>query len=179
MDNSMIKKYAVTFGRARNNLLLVVAFTTINLILAAFESGFFFLFSATMPTIIFEFIGAPVGIILAFGGVLIYLICWLLAKKYRAFILVALILFSIDTIVFFILLFGVMAAFEIGYLLEIAFHAWVMFYLITGTMAWVRLMKVTPEQIKSAQAEVAKETANAEADAALKSISDKDDEDPK
>ncbi|MCL2573773.1 MAG: hypothetical protein FWE34_04375 [Defluviitaleaceae bacterium] len=45
-----------------------------------------------------------VDILAAFLGISVYFICWMLSKYVRAFILVAFIIFSIDTILFVVLI---------------------------------------------------------------------------
>ena len=151
MDAIAIQQQLLKFKGARNNLLLVVIFTTINLFLTAFETGFYFLFSATVPQIIFE-IGQIIaidsqnkaflfgGAIVAFIGIAMYLVCWSLANRFRVAILVALILFSIDTLlcVFFVFT----GPFDIMFLVDIAFHIWVLITLIFGVIAWAKLQGV-------------------------------------
>jgi hypothetical protein len=53
--------------------------------------------------------------------------------------IVALVFFSIDTL----LLFGWMVwnVFEGSYLIDILFHAWVLYYLIVGTMSGAKIFK--------------------------------------
>jgi len=155
MDTAMIKQQALKFKNARTNLLMVVVFTTVNLILAAFNAGIYMLFSATIPQLIFE-TGRIVAEELEINGILIiglviailiislYFICWLLTKRSRVFILVALIFFSIDSLLFLFLTLA--AEFEISFLLDIAFHGWVMFYLINGTIAWAKLRGVSADE---------------------------------
>jgi len=164
MDIAAIKRQLVKFKGARNNLLLVVAFTIINLFLTAFETGYYFLFSAAVPQAFFE-IGQGLaddyqnnaflitGAILAFIGIAIYLVCWSLSKRYRVFILVALILFSIDTLLCLFFVFG--GEFNPFYLLDVACHIWVLYYLITGTIAWAKLRGVNHEDLNNAMNAIA------------------------
>jgi len=181
MNNTNIKTNAVKFTRARGNLLLVVTFTLINILLLAFESDFYLLFSATVPMIVLEFFmeeaaisGIPVyttiGIIIALFGVLVYFVFWLLSKRVRAFILISLIVFAIDTLLFVMLIAGAFLLdgwFEPAFLIDLAFHAWILFYLITGTVAWAKLKGVSTEQLQEAKAAI----SDIEATSALNEIS--------
>jgi len=149
-----------TFSISRNNLLAVLAFTCVNLVLALTNSDFFFLFSARIPLFLlyldayqwtpgsYDF--SMFGIIAAFSSVSLYAIFWGVAKKHKGWIIAALVYFSIDILV---MLFVVMFAgldFELFSFIEIAFMAWIMFYLISGTRAWSKLRKM-PQQDESMQ----------------------------
>ena len=136
------------FKSARGNLLLVALFSAINLLLIASDANFYMLFSASVPLYIFavfrELGLASIGLAAALVGVGIYFLFWVLSKRNRVFMLVAMILFALDTL----LLLGISfyGNFEFSSLLDIAVHAWVLFYLITGTAAWAKLKNVTPEE---------------------------------
>jgi len=129
-----------TFDTARSNLLLVIAFTTINVILANTNSDLFFLFSASIPIML----SALFGMIPAFVAIAIYVLCWALSKKQRAWIVVALVFFLVDVLFLLWIIFGVLDGFSFSILIELAFTAWVMFYLIIGTRAWSKL-RTMPE----------------------------------
>ena len=177
-DNlGMIKKQSITFRRARANLLLVIALTTVNLILAAFQSEFYILFSATIPTIIYGYSllegFAAIGLAIALVMVGVYLLCYLMSKKRRIFMLIALIFFAVDTLLFAYILYAAVTfeGFEIGYMIEVAFCGWIMFYLITGTIAWAKLRKVSDEEIEAVRLAVASEENKSEEKAAMDEIS--------
>jgi len=175
MDTEQIKKQSVIFKRARGNLLLVVAFTVINLILMAAGSNFYLLFSATVPGLVYIATWySAVGLIAALAITAVYLVCYLLSKKYRVFILVAMILFAVDTAIFLFLLFEIMAAatFEFMFLVELAFHAWILFYLITGTVAWAKLRKVTAGELEAARESIENEEAKAALDETKSALDD-------
>ena len=151
MDAAEIKQQITVFERARNNLLAVIAFSTVNLFLSAFGADLYFLFSATMPQFIFEIgknldiemgtdIFMIVGFIVAVVTIIPYFVFWILAKRIRTLMLAALIFFGIDTLVLLFLIFGI--GFEVSYLFEIAFHGWVLFYLINGVQAWSQTRSV-------------------------------------
>lgn len=159
MDAAEIKKLVLQFNKTRGNLLLVIAFTAVNLFLSAFRADYYLLFSATAPQFIYE-VGRSlsqeyqngaymtIGLVVAFVVILLYLICWALAKRSRAFILVALILFGVDSILFVYLFLA--AGFEASYLLDVAFHVWILYYLISGVIVWARLRGVSADEINAA-----------------------------
>ena len=107
MDAGSIRQQVLKLNKARSNLLLVVGFSAVNLLLAAVGANLHFLFSATFPEMVFYFFQGmaeemnsnavlAIGLAIALIGILGYFLCWLLGKRWRAFILVALIFFSID-----------------------------------------------------------------------------------
>jgi len=190
MNNLEITKQAVMFNRSRSNLLLVVAFTTINLFLFITGSTISFLFSAIIPRVILMRADALAwshnndvlwlgGIVLAFSCVFIYCLCWMMAKRQRVWILIALIFFSIDAVVFTYFLFIGLAAgiFELFVLIEVAFYGWIMYYLITGTIAWSKLRHVTPQQFAQAAQDAGSAAATTEAQNALKNLNPDDEDD--
>ena len=158
MDQATIRKQALKFHTARRNLLSVVCFTALNLLLTAIDAGIYFPFSATVPQFAFEvgkglagdlqnntflFIGLFIAVILA----ALYLVCWFFAKRTRGFIAVALVFFSLDSLLFLFIIF--ISDFELSLLLDVAFHGWVLFSLISGTIAWAKLRKVSVEEINA------------------------------
>lgn len=142
------------FLRSRNNLLLVIAFTTVNVFLLLLNTDLSFLFSATFP-IFFVGIGQVfteqtgsnafllIGTVIAFISIALYAVCYFLSKKRKVFILVALVLFVLDTL---LLLWLSLLEFEVSSLIDIAFHVWILYYLIIGVAAWSGLKKLPPEQ---------------------------------
>jgi hypothetical protein len=154
MDTTDIKQQVIIFEKSRNNLLSVIIFTVINLILTYFDAGVNFLFSATLPQFVLEIAKAMnsemennvliiVGLIIAFIIIIPYFIFWILAKRVRVLILVALIFFSIDSLLLLYLIFNM--EFNFSVLLEIAFHVWILYYLIIGVKAWYKLRSINTE----------------------------------
>lgn len=144
---------------ARANLVLVVVFTLINVVLCLLGQDSYFLFSAIVPYFI-AMIGAMWGglfppeyyadmdmteadffpvsfvIICAVVAILIiavYFILWLLSKKHVAFMIAALVLFIIDTVLMPIL-FGI----SLEWILDYVFHAWVLISLILGIVNYFK-----------------------------------------
>lgn len=153
------------FKNSRYNLLLVVAFTLINLVLLITDTDTFFLFSAYIPYGIVdlgmlvcgkypaEFYqqnaiaetldpSAFVGfVIVAAIIVLLYLACWFFSKKVKTgWLVFALIIFIIDTVAL-VFIFG----FESDNIVDIIFHIWVIASLIMGISAGSKLKKLPPE----------------------------------
>lgn len=54
-----------------------------------------------------------------------YLLCWIFSKNHYGWMIAALVLFSLDTL-------WLLLNFDIGFLLDILFHGYVLFYLIMG-----------------------------------------------
>ena len=172
MDSTVIKAQAVKFNKARNNLLAVVAFTVINLFLIAFDFDLSFLFSAFVPQIlqiiVHEFFSMSIGLIIGLAFTSVYLVCYALSKRWRVFILIALLLFLIDALIMLGAMFITGAYGE--FIFNIAFHAWILFYLITGTVAWVKLGKVTADEFKEIQQEVVQTEQTEELNSALHTV---------
>jgi len=148
------KQQILIFEKSRNNLLLVIAFTVVNLVLIYFEAKVNFLFSATIPQFVLnvgktltdttdDSIFLIIGLIIAFIAVLSYFIFWLLARRARVLILIALIFFGIDSLLLIYLVLN--AEFDFSVLLECAFHVWILYYLFTGVKAWYNLRGVSTE----------------------------------
>ena len=126
---------------ARNSLLLMMIMTVVNTVLAAVGSYTYFVFSdylsyylALFGRVYFEELGEPlyliIGCVAAAIVLLPYLLCWIFSKKRRGWLIAALVLFIIDTLGMFYLY-----GFAPDMLINIFFHAWVIFYLISGIRA--------------------------------------------
>ncbi len=117
---------------ARANLIVVIAFTVLNILMAAFQAEYYLLFSAQMPLF---FVGIGIGTenttalivctVLAILSVVPYFLCWLFSKKHYGWMIGALCYFAVDCL--FLLLF-----FDISLIVDILFHAWIVYYLIIG-----------------------------------------------
>lgn len=139
---------------ANYNILIVAVCSAVNVLLYLINSSTSFLFSAFAPSLAMDFgyvwseesgdtIYYIVSIIAAVLIVLFYLAVFLIGRKKPGAIIAALVAFAIDTV---ILLFCVFVMIEkeyiTDYLLDIAFHIWVMFYCISGTAAYGKLKKL-------------------------------------
>ncbi|MCL2462077.1 MAG: hypothetical protein FWF44_05375 [Defluviitaleaceae bacterium] len=132
------------FDKSRGSLLWVTVLSCVNVILFMFGTSLSFPFSATLPALI-SGIGKAMSEdfysntpfilanILAFAIVALYFICYLMAKRHKAFLIVALVFFSIDSVMLLCLFaFG----FDISLLIDAAFHAWVIISLSSGIRDW-------------------------------------------
>ncbi|MDD2362972.1 MAG: hypothetical protein PHH84_08485 [Oscillospiraceae bacterium] len=158
MDSTGILQQITNFKKARSNLLLVIAFTTINSILTVFNSSFYLLFSASAPQLILQIArlfadesnsntSLLIGLIMAFGIILIYFLCWYFTERKRAMMLAALILFSIDSLIFVIMV--LIGGFDISILIDVGFHAWVLYYLVLGVIAWSKLRGIGSDYLET------------------------------
>lgn len=163
---SQRKLYESKYNSARMNLLLVLAFTAVNIILLLTGSYTYFLFSASIPYFLvdmgmlmcgkyppevyvgelagMEFLPPAVLVILTILAVLIlaaYVLCWVFSKKKVGWLMAALVLFIIDTLGMFIL-YGI----SFDSIIDILFHAWVIWYLVSGIRAHNALMKLPEEE---------------------------------
>jgi len=138
------------FNNARSNLLLMLAFTAINIILFVAGTETMFLFSATVP-----YLAVTFGILLENSALLtgavvlavlclaMYLLCWILSKKHYIWMIVAAAMFAVDTLV----MVGVyLLAGEISGIMDFLIHIWVMYYLIVGAVSGYKLKTLPPDQ---------------------------------
>ena len=151
MRNSLQQRYTT----ARMNLLLVVLFTAVNIVMLLTKNFTYFLFSASIPYFLvdlgmlycglyppewyveaelvgIEFFEIDLLIILTAVSVvilLLYLLCFFLSKNMNAgWLIAAAVMFGIDTAAMFLLTGS-------DGIIDIIFHAWVMYYLIFGISA--------------------------------------------
>lgn len=152
---------------SRSNLLLVVAFTVINVVLLITNSNTYFLFSAYIPYAIADFgmlfcgkypaeyyVGelagtdflpsSAFGMFVAIAAVVVclYLLCWIFSKKNRmGWLIFALVIFVIDTL-------GMLAflGFDLSNIVDMIFHAWVIVSLVMGIIAAAKLKKLPEEE---------------------------------
>ncbi len=168
------------FKSARGNLLLVVAFTAINIILLVTNSDSYFLFSAYIPYILvsvgmllcgmfpkeyygqdfaeMEFFSTPVFVVLlviALIFVALYLIGWIFSKNNKGgWLIFALVVFSVDTLGMF-----AFQGFAFESILDIIFHIWVIVCLARGVSAWVKLKNMPIEEVDDSEVEAESENA--------------------
>ena len=158
-------KYEMKYNASRLNLLLVVAFTAINVIIAIFGGESYFLFSAFIPYYV-AVLGALIGgklpaeyydegfvadstvftilTVIAIVLIALYVVFWLLSKKKVGWLIASLVFFVIDTIMMFAL-----GGISIEMIVDILFHAWVIYYLVTGVMAHYKLKAIPEEPAES------------------------------
>ena len=157
--------YEQKYKSSRMNLLLVVAFTVINLILLITNANSYFLFSAFVPYFIaglgmmmcgrfpaeyyegmeemtfFDNSVFAVLLIIAFAITLVYLLAWFMSSKNRSgWLIFALVFFAIDTVAM-IFVDGI----SLEAILDVVFHGWVIYYLVIGINA-AKKLKELPEE---------------------------------
>ena len=137
------------YKRSRANLLLVIIASVINLFTLALNNSYF-LFSASLPSIPLEvimmdfpeatFADLLIPIVIGIVLTLPYLICWIFSKKRPGWMVVALVFFLVDC-------FLLIALYDLtSVIFDILFHAWVMFYLITGVKHGFALKKLPEDE---------------------------------
>ncbi len=158
--------YEQKYNTSRFNLLLTFAFTAINLCLLVTNANSYFLFSAFVPYYIAglgmmlcgrfpaefyegEIEGAvflpdtvfTILLIVSIVCTLLYLFSWFMSRKQRAgWLIFALVLFVIDTAAM-LLLNGI----ALDSIIDILFHAWVIYYLALGIHASRKLKSLPPD----------------------------------
>ncbi|MCL2632589.1 MAG: hypothetical protein FWD45_05850 [Coriobacteriia bacterium] len=157
--NAETKEQVQKFNKARSNLALVVVFSMLNTLLTAIDTGLSFPFSATTPQVAFIFgevfaqefrnnVFISVGLVVAAIIIGLFFVCWILSNRWRVFILVAFILFCLDSLVLGFLALGVDNI--SSFILDIAFHFWVLYCLIIGVVAWANLRGVSEHEFTTA-----------------------------
>ncbi len=154
------QSYERKYKTSRMNLLLLVVATAINLLLVGTGSDRYYLFSAYIPYLIMvtgmymcgmlppEYYDAPMEdylfydkslfvalLILSIIITLLYLLAWFMSKKNRVgWLIFALVFFGLDT-VGMLIVYG----FAVDAIVNILFHAWVIYYLVVGIIAHNKL----------------------------------------
>jgi len=148
MDNRAAAE--TKYKKSVNNLLLVVIFSTVNIVMALLDASFYFPFSATFPMALLG-VGAAmaagsgaglfyiIGIMAALFAVAVYLICYIFSRRHRGWIIAALVLFSLDTV---FMLWLLAFSFEPSMLIDVAFHAWVLICLVNALRARIEFDKL-------------------------------------
>ena len=144
------------YRSARNNLLVLIVFTAINLLMPLLGIDRLYSFSASFPTTVYwlgDFAASTqymltlrIGaMMIALGCVGLYLLCWLMAKKWRGFMTAALVLFGLDCLS----MAGEFVIFELHptMILNVLFHLWVLWALIQGVRASMELKKLEQAQM--------------------------------
>lgn len=134
------------FRAARTNLLIVVALTVLNIIFLYADSYTVMLFSATLPylfvlgSMLLDFPLMLVGAILI---LLLYFMCWLLSSKHPVWMIVAAVMFTLDTAVLLVL--GIDFG-DRSSVMDLLIHAMILYYLISGVIYGFKLRK-TPDPV--------------------------------
>ena len=141
---------AVKYDRARKNLMLMIVLTIINMVMVFLESDTMMLFSATVPfyLTLFGYIWEHVYLFYAIAVVivLLYGACWFFSKKSYGWLLVALVMFLIDTCLMLWLYLAVIH--DGAVILDVLIHVWILYYLITGVISGKKLKENPEEEIE-------------------------------
>ena len=158
--------YERGYNSACGSILLVVAFTLINGLLLVANSNTYFLFTAWVPYLLLdlgmylcgkypaEYYEGNIadynfmnnGVLAFFVGaalliVLLYVACWYFSKKEKVGgIIVALVLMAVDTVIMF-----VWCGINADMIMDAVFHAWMIFYMISGISGYYKLKKYEKE----------------------------------
>ena len=134
---------------ARRNLLLMMVLTAINIIVLAVGSDTMLLFSATVPYFA-AIMASEVGTItilpfvVGFALLIPYLLSWIFSKNRWGWMVVALVLFVLDTLAM-IGIYWLLIGLENG-IFDIVIHIWVLYYLIIGVKYGAMLKKMPIEE---------------------------------
>lgn len=154
------------FHGARHNILLVVIFTLINVLLLVTNSNTYFLFSSYIPYLLadlgmllcgmypvevyggdlagWEFLDKSflvVTLVIAAVVLVLYLLCWIVSKKNKVgWMILALVLFGVDTALMFLI-----NGIALEAIIDIIFHGWVIFSLASGIIAHYKWKKLPVE----------------------------------
>lgn len=169
------------YASSRNNLLLVVAFTVINLILLVTNSNTYFLFSAYIPYALvdlgmflcgkypqefyadfgnMEFVDNSFFVtmlVIAIIIILVYFLSWLFSKKYKVgWLILSLVFFVIDAIAMLLYI-----GFSTEIIIDVVFHIWVIVSLSLGISNYYKLKKL-PDDFSDVPMETVENYVSAE-----------------
>lgn len=122
------------YNVCRGNLLMAVVFTVINLAMLLADSTSYFLFSIAVPywgTLLGDVFGyADLMLAVALVLLVVYTLCFFLSKKHLWAMVVALVLFILDSVA--LIGFTVLLELYSDMILDILMHIWVLYYLVQG-----------------------------------------------
>ena len=151
MDNQeylKVSKEIKNYKTARINVIAILAMTLLSFVLY-FSSESRFLFSI-YTSIVFVAVGKAypsiLGVAVAIAVLIlaVYLVFWILSKKHRWAMIVLLVLFSVDCAVLLI-------DFNVYAIIDIAIHAFMMYYFVLGVKAAANLQKHFPQGVQLTQ----------------------------
>lgn len=138
---------------AKSTIIFVAVLTVFNTILITVNSNTIFAFSVYIPQFItfafselaieegtksFFYIGVALSLFIS----LVYVAIWLGAKKKDSLIILALVLFSVDTA---FLLYDAVIYREAYFIIDLLFHGWIIFELSMGVYSYFKLKKLPVE----------------------------------
>lgn len=158
-DKNSRENLTQLYSGGRSTLLAVILFTLVNLVMMLLELGSYFLFSASIPYyltlfgVIFDAYGEGstyTVTALAISAVILlaYLGCWFFSKGKSGWLTAATVFFALDTAALVYIAFFVVGDVT-ACLLDLVFHALVLYQMIRGILAGAKLKKL-PEEIPEA-----------------------------
>lgn len=155
--DTLLKRYS----SARTDLLAIICLTVLNIVLFIAGSETVMLFSATVPyfsavmgfmlndgTIedIYIETGIEIGMAIALFILGVYFLCWLMSKKNYKWLILATVLFCIDTLITF----WIYSDALIEGIIDIAIHIFIVACLISGIISSKKLQNMPEETIEAA-----------------------------
>lgn len=148
-------------GGGRHSLLLIVAFTVVNLLMVVLDSSTYFLFSASVPYYLTlyskgidnNFVDGPwpengpvtiVALVVSGVILLLFLLCWLLSKKRTGWLIPALVLFVLDTLALAWCTFNIVND-PAGNIVDFVFHIWAIWELCLAIRCGSKPKKLPPQ----------------------------------
>ena len=141
-NRQFLSQNEAKFRNARLSLLLIVVFSAVN-IFSVVLLDTYFLFSAYIPQILASigamlyfdtgivaiyFIFAVIGLL----TVVPYLLCWIFSKKKQGWMIAALVMFSLDSVLFLIDFVSLLMQGDFSYIIDLAIRVWALVSLIFG-----------------------------------------------
>ena len=155
MDNNIFEMQKnAKYRSARMSLLLIVILSVVN-IFSVMLSGTYYLFTSYF-TLNLVAIGYEVyvntgvlALYIIFAGVALisvlpYFLCWLFSKKKIDWMIAALVLFSVDSVLFLVDFILTVAAGEMGMIFDLIIRAYALWCLAYAVKCGVALKKATP-----------------------------------
>ncbi len=140
---------------ARKNLLLMLALTVVNIVFIFFDSETMMLFTASAPyyAVVFGYYSETTAYLIAGLAVaavilILYLLCFIFSKKNYLWMVVALVLFSLDSVILVALY---VWAEDVSGILDALIHVYILYYLIIGVKYGHELKNVSPEELNFAE----------------------------
>ena len=156
-DRNNPLEMSTKYNSARYTLFALVAFSFINLFAISFGDRYF-LFSSyftQITTSVFyeiaveEGVSAVIWVGIAIGTVLLvpYLLAAIFSKKHVGWMIAALVLFGVDSVLFFYDVIIGLAGGYFGSIVDVAFHVWALVDLILGVKHGVTAKKNPPAPV--------------------------------
>ncbi len=150
LAKNTLEAHTKRYAAARADLLIMTVLTILNIVTMFFGNESMMLFSASIP---YFAVGSGYwyndkellifGIIIAVISISLYLLCWILSKKRYQWLIVATVLFAIDSAYMLWLYFS--AGELASGVFDIVIHALVLYYLIAGIITGKKLKALKEE----------------------------------